>query len=369
MTDTNSTLNRLGRVLIILLVIALVIVLCWISMPVLIPFLVGILLAYLLFPLVKGLESMLPPRGKERTGKRVIAVIIVFLLFTLFLIAFIVLVGTAIVTAFSALVDKAPEFMTKSLGQASEWLTPLETKASTDTIAKVKESLINAGPAIGKFLQDFVVGSLAVIPASFPTVMGFITLPIFLIFALINYEKYGQYFHDIFPGSMARHSARIFTIFGDQIGKYFRMMIIIASIAGALVFIGLAVLGVEFAAVLGVVTALTQFIPIIGPFISAGIILVVVLALKPGVILWALGVIIVAQLIVMLVQGPLQGKHFPLDPAIVMVLMTVGGFIGSYLGMVLTLPVGATIWDIYKYFRDERRAGQAAPDTGVTRGQ
>jgi hypothetical protein len=31
----------------------------------------------------------------------------------------------------------------------------------------------------------------------------------------------------------------------------------------------------------------------------------------------------------------------------------VGGFIGSYLGTILALPVGATAWDLYKYFRDE----------------
>ena len=70
-------------------------------------------------------------------------------------------------------------------------------------------------------------------------------------------------------------------------------------------------------------------------------------------------VIVAAQVVVLLVQGFVQEKNFPLDPAIIMVLMTVGGFIGSYWGIILALPVGATVWEIYKYVRDDRRARQA----------
>jgi len=60
----------------------------------------------------------------------------------------------------------------------------------------------------------------------------------------------------------------------------------------------------------------------------------------------------------MVLQGLVQEKHFPLDPGVVMVLMTVGGFIGSYWGIILALPVGATIWQLYKYFRDEAKAAR-----------
>jgi predicted PurR-regulated permease PerM len=277
----------------------------------------------------------------------------VFLVFTLLLILFITFVGAALVTSTAVLVDRAPELVTNGLDEAGKWLNSAAAWLGEDTITKIRESLAGAGPAIGKFIQSFVAGSLAVIPATFPTVMGFLTLPIFLIFALINYERYGRYFRDIFPEGIARHGTRIFTSFGTHMGKYIRMMIIVSAIAGFLMFIGMAVLGVSFPGALGAVTALLQLIPIIGPLISAAVVLVVVLALKPGVILWALGVIILVQLIVMLVQGPIQEKHFPLDPAVTMVLLTVGGFIGSYLGTILALPVGATAWDLYKYFRDE----------------
>jgi predicted PurR-regulated permease PerM len=358
MTEGNDTLKRIGRVIIIVLAIAFVLWLLWISMPVMIPFLVGILLAYLLFPLVLWLERILPPRGKETTARRAISVIIVFLLFAILLVVFIVYIGATIIAASSALIDRAPQMVDAFTAQAKEWMHWFTAKLPPDTIEKVQKAIADAGPAVSKFLQNFLVGSLAVIPASFPTVMGFVTLPFFLIFALINYERYGQYINNIFPAQTARHGTNLLKIFGDQMGRYLRFMIIVAIIEGVLVFLGMAILRVEFAAALGAVAALCQVIPIIGPFISAALILLVVFALNPSVILWALAVLVLAQIIVALAQGFVQEKHFPLDPAVVMVLMTVGGFIGSYLGIILALPVGATVWNIYKYFRDYAREKQ-----------
>ena len=350
--------------LLIILGIAFALWLCWISMPVLIPFLVGMLLAYLLWPLVRWLENILPPGGKERKWKRAVAVIIVFIVFTILLVTLIAYIGAAVIAASTALAEKAPDIAMKGTAKASEWLKIIEGTLPPDLIEKIRQAITGAGPAAGKFVQDFMAGSMAVIPSKIPTIMGFVTLPFFLIFVLINYERYGQYFSDIFPAEVARHTSRILKIFGDQMGRYIRFQLIMASIAGLMVFLGTAVLGVEYAAALGAVTSFTQVIPIIGPFISAAVVLVITLALKPDVVLWVLGLIIITQVIVALVQGPMQEKHFPLDPAVIMVLMTVGGFIGFYWGIILALPVGATAWNIYKYSRDISRAKQL--ETGVT---
>ena len=358
MSSESATFRKVWISVLVILGIALVLWLCWISLPVLIPFFVGILLAYLLFPLVIWLERILPPKGKSKVYKRLIAVVIVFILFTLLLIAFIVYIGAAIVSASTALVSRAPEFVDKGMAQVNQWMTVIQTTVPPDTIATIKGSITNAGPAISKFIQDFVVGSIAVIPSSMPTILGFITLPFFLIFVLLNYERYGKYFNEIFPARVARHSTKVLTIFGNQMGRYIRFMIIMAAIEGTLVTLGLYIVGMEYSLAMGAVAAFTQVIPIIGPFISAAVILLMTLALKPEAMLMVVIVLVVAYLVVMALQGLVQEKHFPLDPGVVMVLMTVGGFIGSYWGIILALPVGATIWGMYKYSRDESKAAR-----------
>lgn len=358
MASESGTLRKVWISVLVILGIALVVWLCWISLPALLPFLVGILFAYLLFPLVRWLEGVLPPRGKKSNGKRAISVIVVFIAFTLVLIAFIAYIGAAIISAATALINRAPELSTKSMALVADWTAAAQAMIPADSLASIKQSIINAGPAIGEFVKAFLVGSIAVIPSSMPTIFGFIMLPFFLIFVLLNYERYGKYFNDIFPARVAKHSTKVLTIFGDQMGRYIRFMIIMAAIEGTLVTLGLLVVGMEYSLALGAVAAFLQVIPIIGYIISAVLILLMTLALQPQAVLLVLIVLAVAQLVVQGLQGMVQEKHFPLDPGVTMVIMMVGGFLASYWGIILALPITATVWKLYQYFRDEAKAAR-----------
>jgi len=354
----SSNFRKVWIGTLIVLGIALVFWLCWISLPALLPFLVGILFAYLLFPLVHWLEGVLPPRGKKSNGKRAISVIVVFVLFTLVLIVFIAYIGAAVISAATALINRAPELSAKSMALVAEWTATVQAVVPADSLASIKQSITNAGPAVGEFVKSFLVGSIAVIPSSMPTIFGFIMLPFFLIFVLLNYERYGKYFNDIFPARVARHSTKVLTIFGDQMGRYIRFMIIMAAIEGTLVTMGLLVVGMEYSLALGAVAAFLQVIPIIGYIISAVLILLMTLALQPQAVLLVLIVLAVSQVVVQALQGMVQEKHFPLDPGVTMVIMMVGGFLGSYWGIILALPITATVWKLYQYFRDESRASR-----------
>jgi predicted PurR-regulated permease PerM len=349
----SGQLARYLKPLLILIGIAVVLWLFFISAPVIIPFLVGILLAYLLMPLVTKLEKILPPRNKPRKWKRTVSVIIVFVVFSIILIVFLVYIGAALYTASGILINKAPGFISNSVNIAQDWWKVFKINLPENIDSTINSTLSGVGPAAGKFAQDFLAGSIAVVSSSMPTIIGIVTLPFFLIFLLIDYEKFGIYIRDIFPYKSAKHTSKILKIFANQMGRYLRYQIFLSLIVGFLITLGLLVLGQDYAPAMGVIAAFTQVIPIIGPFISAAIILVVALALKPDMLLWVLIVIVVAQIVVNLMQGWLQEKHFPLHPAVIMVLLAVGGFIASYWGLILALPVGATIWEIYKYFKNE----------------
>jgi predicted PurR-regulated permease PerM len=188
-----------------------------------------------------------------------------------------------------------------------------------------------------------------------PTVLGFITLPFFLFFVLMDYESFRKFFYDSMPSSAAQRSGDILGIIGNVMGRYIRSTIVLSIIIGGMVFIGLAILRVEYAPALAALTALTQFIPIIGPVISGLVVLIIVLALQPQLAVWALLVFIVAQLLLnSIFVNLIQGRYMQMNPAVIMVLLVVGGYIAGFWGMILALPVGATIWEIIKYFRSEQ---------------
>ena len=357
MASDNSTLKKYWRPALILLVLVLIVWLAVVSSAVLIPFLIGILIAYLLMPLVKWLEKRLPPKGKAQKSRRIISVIIIFVAFFVVVTLFIAYIGSVVVAASSVLIDKAPLFISQSLDRIGEWAEGVRHLLPGPMIAQLESTLQNLGPSAGKYLQDFVVGSMAVIPASMPTVTGFIILPFFLFFILMDYEVFKKFFYEHMPASTAKRASDVLGIIGNVLGRYIRSTIILSLIVGVLVFIGLAILGIQYAPALGAITTVTQFIPIVGPFISGVIILIITLALHSDKVIWALLVFVLAQVILNTVfLNWIQGKYMQIHPAVVMVLLVVGGYVAGFWGMILALPVAATIWEILKYFRSDQQA-------------
>jgi len=357
LSTESSQFQKIWRPLLILVTIVLILWLFAASMAVLIPFLVGILLAYLTMPLIHWLEKVMPPRDRGRKAKRAIAIIIVFIVFTGLFVLFMIYMGAALISASTVLVNKAPEYVTRGMEEAARWLDIFRGTMPQTIEARIEEMLANFGPSAGKFVQDFVIGSMSIIPASAPTVIGFMTLPFFLFFLLFDYESFQKYFHDLLPATAAKHTEDILGIIGNVMGRYIRSQIILGAIVGGLVFLGLLILQVEYAPALGAVTALTQFIPIVGPVISGLIIAILTLAIQPDKLIGALIVFITAQVLLNVVfLNIVQGKYMQIHPAVVMVLLVVGGYIAGFWGMILALPVCATIWEIFKYFRAEQQA-------------
>jgi len=355
LTTESSPFKKYWRPILILIAIAMVLWLVWVSMAVLIPFLIGILMAYLLIPLVQWLERIMPPRKKAAKAKRVVSIIVVFIVFTALMVLFLVYIGSALGAASTVMLDKAPQFIQQGLDQLSQWLKEFRGGLPATIADRFEDWFSQLGPATAKFLQDFVMGSMAVIPASMPTILGFFTLPFFLFFVLLDYESFRKFFYDSMPASAARRGGDILSIIGNVMGRYIRSTIILSIIVGTMVFIGLAILRVEYAPALAALTALMQFIPIVGPVISGLILLIIVLALQPHLVIWALLVFIIAQVLLNSVfVNWIQGRYMQMHPAIIMVLLVVGGYVAGFWGMILALPVGATIWEIIKYFRSEQ---------------
>ncbi|MHB8085158.1 MAG: AI-2E family transporter [Dehalococcoidia bacterium] len=341
----------------ILVVLVIALWLMVVSMAVLIPFLVGILLAYILMPLVTWFEGILPPKGKALKAKRIVAVVLLFFVIILLLILFTAYIGSALVSASNILIVKAPDFLTMSANQVTTWVGNFKGSLPQTIALQIGPFIDNLGPAAGKFVQDFILGSIALIPASVPTIIGFMVMPFFLFFILMDYESFKKYFYDVLPPNAARHTGSVLSIIATAMGRYLRSQIILGLIAGTLVFLGLLALQIDYAPALAAVTALTQFIPIIGPVISGLIIVIITLALAPDKILWVLMVFIAVQVLLNTVfVNWIQGKYMQIHPAIVMVLLVVGGYVGGFWGMILALPVAATVWEIFKYIRSQQQA-------------
>ena len=181
---------------------------------------------------------------------------------------------------------------------------------------------------------------------------GFVTLPIFLFYVLRDSKRLRDGFYSAFSPQVAERTRNIISIVEGVLGRWVRAQLVLGFVVACLCFIGLSILGIELAPALAVFAGLTEFIPILGPWLGGAAGVIVTLAVAPDKVIWvALVYLIVQQLENMLLVPRIQGSYLRIHPAIILVLLPLGAYIAGFWGMVLAVPLTATIVEIYKYIR------------------
>ena len=137
---------------------------------------------------------------------------------------------------------------------------------------------------------------------------------------------------------------------------YIRGQLMDAFVMMTLVSIGLSIIGVEFAMLIGILTGLGNLIPYVGPFFAyGGVIVSSIMFWDPKTFIVAMIFLVVLQLIDGNVIGPkLLSSSVEVHPMLVVIFLLFGSAIGGLLGMLLAVPVGALIKVLFVRFIDKR---------------
>ena len=129
------------------------------------------------------------------------------------------------------------------------------------------------------------------------------------------------------------------------IGGFFRGQLLVAFIVGVMCSIGLALIGLEFWFLIGMIAGLFNVIPLVGPWIGG--IPGVVIALTTGSPLQALGVVAIMagaqQIDNHFITPQVMQRAVRLHPAAVMLALLAGGTLGGFFGLLLAVPVAAVV--------------------------
>jgi predicted PurR-regulated permease PerM len=143
-------------------------------------------------------------------------------------------------------------------------------------------------------------------------------------------------------------------LFGDinvVLGAYVRGQIVIAVAVGLTATLAMRLMGVKYAMILGVFTALTQLVPMVGG--AVGLIAAVLVTSLQGPAL-ALGVLILYTVLYGLsghVLAPwVMGKAVKLHPLGVLLATMVGTVMGGVVGLLLSVPIAAVLRVVWNFF-------------------
>jgi predicted PurR-regulated permease PerM len=334
---------------------------------VVLPFAVGLVLAYLLMPLVWWLEKKLPPRNKWPGFRRVMSVLIAFILLLAVLVGFAYIVVTAVIDASILFIENAPYFIGQSMVRVQEWVTGMVENLPVEIQEEVSRELVQGGVDLGKMIRDGLMGAVSSIPGSYAILLGFAVLPFFLFYIMKDSELLRKGISSTMTPRMQVHARNIVKIIERVLGRYIRAQIMLGVIVAYFSFIGLLILDIDFALALAVLAGVMEMVPTLGPWISGAAAVIVALAMAPDKAIWVAVLYLAVQALENNLLVPkIQSAYLRIHPAVMIVLLVFGAYFAGFWGILLIGPLTATLVEVYKYIRDHMKAQQTATAAEAT---
>ena len=136
------------------------------------------------------------------------------------------------------------------------------------------------------------------------------------------------------------------------VGGYIRGQILLCTIVGFLVGVGLLIIGFPFAVLMGVLTFVTEFIPVLGTIFAGSV--AVLLALTQGGWVMAIKVLIFFVLVHIfegyILSPRLIGNAVKLNPAIMLIALTVGSELFGVFGAIFAAPTAGLLQALFTAF-------------------
>lgn len=291
----------------------------------------AIILGEALRPLVAGLGRAHLPRA--------IAVVLLYLLVGAALAGLGWLLVAPTARQVGALLDQLPETGTRlqawgeQVGQALG-ARPAVRQALGAVASQLAPEAARAVPALLRLpanLLSALVGTIVVLTMT--------------LFWVLSADQLRAFLLGLVPAAAEGEVAALLTALGQGLGGYVRGILVNMLVIGTLTGLGLLVLGLPYALLVGLLTGLTEIIPYLGPWISGSAALAV--ALVAGDPFLALKVL-VFYLVLQQVEGetvvPLvMSRAVALNPLTVTVATLIGGAVLGLAGAILAVPLATVI--------------------------
>jgi predicted PurR-regulated permease PerM len=178
--------------------------------------------------------------------------------------------------------------------------------------------------------------------SAFSSVIAIFSFLVMTFYLLMERPHLHRYLTWLFKDNKAEHKAEKFiSKLETQIGNWVRGEFTLMLIVGVMTYIGLTLLGIDYALPLALLAGLLEILPNLGPTISAiPAIIVAYLSVNPVMALAVLALYILVQQLENNFIVPYVMRHaVGLSPVITILLMLIGFRLGGVVGAILAIPV------------------------------
>ena len=351
------TFDRVVRILFSIAALLAAVWLIDILKSVLLPFLIAWLVAYLLEPFVQYNKRLLRAHGRWLP--------IVMTLFETILV--LCAIGVFIVPSVVREMHQVADFIVRYADAGSDipFIPPavhafLQQNIDFREIAGLltREDLGN----IADFAGRVISGSFGFLMSVFN---WFITL-LYIVFIMLDYERLLRGARHLVPPKYRDTFFKIGSDIKSSMNHYFRGQALVAFIVGILFCIGLAIVGLPMAVVMGLFIGLLNMVPYLQLIsLIPTTLICLVSSFDTGVDFWQLwwscmAVYIIVQCIQDLILTPrIMGKAMGLNPAVILLSLSVWGTLLGFIGLIVALPLTTLLLSYYNIYIETRDDGES----------
>ena len=345
----NLTLNQ--RYMIAAVALALFLVVHFLG-PVLTPFVVSMVLAYLGDPLADWLES----RGLSRT----LSVVCVFILIFSLIIGMLLIIIPTLVQQIKTVIELLPELEVWIEGNLLPYLQKyISVDGSMVDLAQLSKKLSEQWQKAGGWLASLGVS----VSRSSMALMGFAAnlflVPVVAFYLLRDWDKMMANLGMLLPRNVEPVAVSLLKECDEVLGAFFKGQLMVMVALGVVYSLGLGLIGLEFAILIGMLAGLASIIPYMGFALGFAAALIVALFQFDGLsgMAMVVAVFVFGQAMEGWVLTPmLVGDKIGLHPVAVIFALMAGGQLFGFIGLLIALPMAAIIMVLLRHLHRNYKA-------------
>lgn len=307
---------------------------------ILFPVIVAVVLSFILHPLVEYFVRI-RYYPLKRTLSRTTAVFLTFLVAAGVLLLLLTFVILPFAHEFERFAVNLPNYMKQTqdlIFQLQQSFRQLELPDSLQTL--IREGMSDAASFSVDVGRRFLTGTIGFASR----IIDLVVVPVLTFYFLKDWLLIRETFVNLASPGQRPRVRRIIEDIGLVISGYIRGQVAVSAIIGVLVFVGMYFFGINYALTIGLIAALTEFVPIIGPIIGSIPALLVALLVSPLLAAKvAVFYIFVHQLENHIIVPKIMGRSIDLHPVTVILAFLIGAQLFGLAGMILAVPVAAIL--------------------------
>ena len=340
------------------------------------PVIIGLIIAYLLNPFFRFFEKKVFKKISPFGVRRGISLFFSYVSLFLILFLLIMLIVPQLVDSILNFIDQYESYLHTTTQQLNELIKSLNDKLPSsdgnplipyldaavlqNSISSFFKSLDISSQTLMQYLTADNLFTVLNIASNIVSIITDIIFGLFIsIYLLATKEKrYAQIMRmraALFSDKTNEWITRLCTTADRSFGGFLEGKIIDSMIIGVLTYIFISIFDVPYAILIATIVGITDIVPVIGPFI--GVIpsaLIILLTDPPKVIIFLICILIIQQIDGNIIAPKILGENTGVSSLCVIIAITTMGSLGGLVGMILGVPLFATVLELSNFYLEKR---------------